>query len=245
MLAEKDDLERALRYPYTRPEGSFLLDRGECHPLPASLDFRNRIPVLASGSNAAPEQLMRKFPKEGNFAPVFVTAAQLQGFCCVYSAHFSGYGAVPATLHPSQTGGTRCHITWLTPDQLSRMHETEAVGKNYRYSRLERLSLTCDVTGRLEMAHAYISRFGALAPDGTPVALAELPGDRGDFSALTQRQIQEKIKTTLAPDTELGDFIRENILSAPIREQRTEKMGPISLPFSYSFETVLQGHQEP
>ena len=106
-------------------------------------------PVLAIGSNAGPSQLARKFPRESfPAAAVPVLRAMLRGHDVCYAPLISSYGSVTATLHeveeevePSSssssssssksksttnTTSVEVWVTFLTPDLLRRMHETEA-----------------------------------------------------------------------------------------------------------------------
>lgn len=108
--------------------------------------------VVALGSNAGPSQLARKFPRE-RFpqAAVPVLRAMLRGHDVCYAPLISSYGSVTATLHEvgdeeegKEGGGNvsgerglrkkksptttsvEVWVTFLTPDLLQRMHETEA-----------------------------------------------------------------------------------------------------------------------
>ena len=96
--------------------------------------------MLAIGSNAGPSQLARKFPKE-DFpdAAVPVLRALLRGHDVCYAPLISSYGSVTATLHEvdnevekSEKGidplptFVEVWVTFLSPDLLKRMHETEA-----------------------------------------------------------------------------------------------------------------------
>ncbi|TNE40662.1 MAG: hypothetical protein EP348_01815, partial [Alphaproteobacteria bacterium] len=166
-------IARALGYPYERPVGSYLFSGGVDEPLPPNIDFKDRIPVLASGSNGAPAQLKRKFG-EGSETAIPVTAAKLHDICCSYSAHYAGYGAIAATLCHAPGAVSDVHITWLNEAELKRMHETEAIGVNYDYARLDNLRLLCERRGEIATAFAYISRRGCLLIDGKPVLLKAL-----------------------------------------------------------------------
>lgn len=178
-------LRRAYDYPYAAPQQDFLFSAGAARPLAATFDLRDRQPVIAVGSNRAPEQLARKFG-DGIGTEIPVTWARMHGFDVVYSAHLAGYGSVPATLHPSPGTAVRVAVTWLTADQLARMHETEQVGRNYVYGTFEAGLLDLGA-GRPELpAGCYITKLGALALDGAPVALAEVEAAARRYAALPQ-----------------------------------------------------------
>ena len=102
-LATTTLIALATGYPYEFPACSYLFADHARHPLPDDLlaELTGRIPVIACGSNRAPEQLARKFQDWPLPLRIPVLCAKLAGFDVVYSAHFTRYGAVPATLHPS------------------------------------------------------------------------------------------------------------------------------------------------
>lgn len=231
-------IEKALGYPYRRPESSFTfhsnapLDFG----IPASTE--GRVPVLACGSNAAPDQLMRKFPMPTEQI-VPVTCAKLQDFICVYSAHIAGYGAIPATLFWQPGSETNCHITWLSEKQLQRMHETEAIGVNYRFSRLTGISLECERTGSMTDIYAYISNFGSLQIDGQPVPIKGLTQDTSFHLSMSQQEVQEKVSQLIFQLTSSTEFITQNIDNPVLRRRRTVKLAQSASNFSYPEEDIL------
>ena len=53
--------KRAELYPYSAPQFNFLLNKGELQKLPSSYDLKNKVAILAIGSNRSPSQLLRKF----------------------------------------------------------------------------------------------------------------------------------------------------------------------------------------
>jgi hypothetical protein len=142
--------------------------------LPLEAPWREaRTPVIACGSNGAPGRLVRKFAGSGARIPV--TPAWLHDWAVVYSAHFTSYGALPATLHRCPGARTRLCVTWLTAAQLELMHRSEGAGERYDYAlleRLERLEPEVEGHGAIDRAGAYLSRRGPPAQDGQAVRLA-------------------------------------------------------------------------
>jgi hypothetical protein len=69
-----------------------------------------------------------------------VTPAWLHDRAVVYSAHFTSYGALPATLHRCPGVCTRLCVTWLTATRLELMHRSEGAGERSR-SRVTARSL--------------------------------------------------------------------------------------------------------
>ncbi len=227
-------LERAKTYPYRIPDNSYLLVGGSCQELPRGTplpDLSGRRPVLACGSNQSPDQLARKFAGWDGDA-ILVTRAWLEGFDVVYSAHFSSYGAIPATLQRSPGTTVGLSVTWLTPIQLRRMHETEAVGMNYDFGHLEDIALTLVDGDMLDGAFAYVSRRGCLTADGAPIALAAMEAVGRSWPSLNQEQVQARARDQLAPDRPLDRFIAENIDDVDVRRTRTETLSADGHPFA-------------
>ena len=63
-MSLKSDIARALGYPYPAPTDDFVLRAGVAERFDSSVSLIHRTPVLAVGSNRAPEQLRRKFGEE-------------------------------------------------------------------------------------------------------------------------------------------------------------------------------------
>jgi hypothetical protein len=151
------------RYPFGRAGGSFFLHGADEGPLPPGP------PLLAYGANASPEALERKLPG----ARVAALAGRLRGWAVVHSAHFSPYGAVPATLvrDPDPDAEVDVHVL-LVEEGRERLDATEP---NYRRVWLHDVDLEVDGLGRVERAEAYVSRHGPLVIDGEHVALGSRP----------------------------------------------------------------------
>ncbi|MAZ03832.1 MAG: hypothetical protein CMN56_11905 [Sneathiella sp.] len=223
-MQEPDDIVAlALGYPYPRPAHSYLFSGGEVQELPPETDFSGRVPVLACGSNGSPVQLQRKY-KHFPETSIPVTAATLQDVICVYSAHFTGYGSVAAALSAAPGARSSVHINWLTPDQLLRMHETEAVGQNYCYAELSGLELHCSHNGALDTAFAYVSLRGSLMLEGAPVTLGGIDCLDAPFPTLDQAEVQRRLRDIFAPGMDLHDFIRQNVADASLRAERTARL---------------------
>lgn len=205
-------VRRALDYPYAAPPYSYLYDAGaprwqRALP-PDSKHFDRRTPVLAAGSNRAPERLAQKFGQAFPNALIPVTHAHLADFDSVYCAHVTSYGSVPATLHPSPGTTVTLHITWLTDDELACMHETEQPGVNYHFARMAGLDLIVDGGARLDVAYAYLSAHGALLEGGTPVALAAISATNRRFPVRDQSGMLAGLSAKVAPGMDIHDFIR-------------------------------------
>ncbi len=201
--------------PRSAPE--HLADAG----IEAGPGIEGRIPVIACGSNQAPDQLRRKFAPLSGDVVIPVSQCRLVDFDAVYSAHFSRYGSIAATLQHSPGTTVTLMVTWLTPDQLGHMHGTEARGENYAYACLDGLVLALDGGAVLDAVYAYTSLHGALTRTGRPVALRAITAKGRAFDALDQPAVQAHVRDRLAPEDELDDFILANIDDMDLRRVRT------------------------
>jgi hypothetical protein len=190
---------RALGYPWERPQGSYLLtgdtvERLGDLPAGAIHELREaRWPLLAFGSNAAPERLTLKF---GHLATeqrrLLVTTGDLHGFDVGVSAHPSMYGSMPATIFPSDGTVVRAAVLWVTAEQLTALTWTEL---SYSLGRLDGIRFDCDASGTppIDRVYAFVSRLGALQVDGDVVALAAVPAAGRQAPAYTQEQLLDHL----------------------------------------------------
>jgi hypothetical protein len=121
----------------------------------------DRVPVLAVGSNAAPAQIRRKLSTAGLTPAVPVTAVTVDGLSVGVSAHVSKAGYLPATPVPDPLSRSQpMWVTWLAPDELRAMDQTEP---NY-----DRVPVPGSCSIRLTPVQAlpdcwlYVSRHGYL-----------------------------------------------------------------------------------
>ena len=183
------DLLRAFLYPYDAPDHDFLFGDGIVSPLPRdSIADRiaGRTPVLAIGSNRAPVQLARKFSPPHHHENVPVTMGWMAHHDVVYSAHITGYGALPATLAPSPGTRVRMAVTWLTHDQLSHMHVTEAVPAHYRYCQLAGHDVVLDCGVTVDHVGSYQSAMGWVFNGDDVFALSAIKASNRRFATASQ-----------------------------------------------------------
>jgi hypothetical protein len=212
----------ALDYPWARPEGSFQMRDGEATPLAGlgeaeragilaefTSPERGRAPLLAFGSNAAPEALERKFahfPGEGDRS-VLVLTGRLHDFDVGASPQPAVYGAMPATLFPSPGTAVRAAVIWVTPAQFTQLTWSEL---SYHLGWL-RTRFEADDEGHegFDDLLAYVSRFGAFCVDGRPVALAAIPATDRTAVALTQEQLLDAVAAlALGPEAKAETLVR-------------------------------------
>jgi len=231
---------RALDYPYTTPDSSYVLVGEQPVPLDQHpLVEEGRCPVLAYGSNGSPEALLRKFARDDAEAerlvlPVLV--GELEDFDVVYSSHFSAYGPLPATLHHTPGVRVKACITLLTSEQVVRMVETEF---HYSLRHLRGLRFASPDYSCSEVV-AFVSRHGALGIGGSPVPLAAISASgRRPATSLSQRDALESARRWLGADEELDDFILANVRDAERSLARTEALKRERIEFDYEDAVIL------
>lgn len=256
--SDAERLTLAKSYPFAAPGRPYLFRAGRAEPLDAAgsraLDFSGRVPVIAHGSNRAPDQLARKF---GTEAEIPVSRALLADYDVVYSAHVTRYGSIAANLQHAPGVRAEVYVTWLDEAQLARMHETElgtpATGPgNYRYGRLEGIALELEAgpAERLDAAFVYLSRRGCLAdddkadpdaPGARPLGLAEIAAQGRTHRALGQREVLGLVHRRFHPDRPLDPLILETVRDAALRAGLIERLGAGALPVSAPHFRVLEG----
>jgi hypothetical protein len=214
-------LERAIGYPWVRPVGSYLLTGAEIEPLAAltatereaaiaelTSEAGGRLPVLAIGSNGAPEVLQRKFAHfaEESDRTALALTGRLHDFDVGAAAQPSIYGSMPATLFPSSRTAVRATLLWVTPAQFTQLTWSEL---HYRLGRLRTRFEADDGLDGFDEVLAFVSRFGAFCVEGRPVALAAVEASGRRAEALTQEQLLDAAAAlALAPGAKAEDLVR-------------------------------------
>jgi hypothetical protein len=254
-LPETDDalLRLAKGYPYAAPVGSYFYRDGNSEALTAeaagaaveaALKAR-RIPVIAHGSNRAPEQLHRKFGHlSGADSEIPVTRAWLVDHDVVYSAHMTRYGSISSTLHEAPGTRVQIYVSWLSEAQLPRMHETEIGAGNYGYGRMTDIELTVEGGPVLREAFAYLSVHGCLADPGqaaAPLALAAVPAERRLHREVDQEGALGVLRAGHHPEDALDAMILANIRNVEQRRRLIEALQHAAVPWSVpGFELLLR-----
>ena len=225
-------LALAKAYPFAAPGQSYRFRGGAASPLGAARPevFAGRIPVIAHGSNRSPDQLRRKF---GTAAEIPVSRAWLADYDVVYSAHVTQYGSIAADLRHAPGVRACVYVTWLSEAQLTRMHETELSGENYRYGVLERIDLNLETgpAGGLRAAQVYLSQRGCLAAAGRPQGLAAVETEGRPHGALAQDGALEAVRARHRTHETLDHFILANVRDPArrkglIAEMRAHALAP-------------------
>ena len=228
-------LALAKSYPFTAFPESYLLRDGQAMPMPAQHPdpdrYAGRVPVIAHGSNRAPDQLRRKY---GAAAEIPVSRAWLQDYDVVYSAHVSRYGSIAANLHHAPGMQVEIFVTWLDELQLARMHETELGGEVYVYGRMEEITLELEEgpTDGLAEASVYLSRRGCLANAAQPIALAEVGARTRAYMAMAQVDVLALVHARHGGNVPLDEVILQTIRDPAYRRALIAAMGDGSVPTS-------------
>jgi hypothetical protein len=215
-------VERALAYPFEPPGDSYVIEGREPREVRSGDVRDDRHVVLAYGSNSSTRALLRKFAGDLHLP---VLKGRLEDFDVVYSSHLSAYGSVPVTLHQAPGASIETFVTLVTDDQLVRLAETEF---NYAIRRLDGTRFTgaeIDVEGPI----AFVSRHGALGIESSPVRLV----DRDQPSML------ERVRSHLAPDESLEEFIVTNVREPRRAVTFTARLKERKLPFEHPQTTLL------
>jgi len=185
--------------------------------------------VIAVGSNRAPEQLARKFAGLGDVA-IPVIRCRVWDFDAVYSAHFARYGAIPAALRQAPGTISELALTWLDAAELTRMHETEALGFNYDYGIAKGLRLEPELGPVPDRVYAYIGHRGYLDHAGAPVALAEVAAEGRTVPALAQEEMQRRVHAGMGQGTTFEAFVLGNADDEPLRRGRIGELAETAHP---------------
>lgn len=198
---EAEALERAVGYPWARPPGSYELRDGEARllaALPAAEReelierYRGaaagRVPLLAIGSNAAPEVLERKFAhfEVAEDRALLALTGWLRDFDVGPAASVALYGSMPATIFPSEGTEVAATVLWVTAAQFTQLTWSEVT---YWLGRLHTPFAVEEAEAGFDDVLVFVSRFGCFCPDREPVALAAVPARGRTALALTQEEL--------------------------------------------------------
>ncbi|WP_052741814.1 hypothetical protein [Kiloniella litopenaei] len=234
---QSDRLRLAKGYPFIAPQTSYLFVDGRSEDFAKVTEYgiklSDRKPVIAHGSNRAPEQLARKFVGHPSGQdPIPLTTIWLHDHDVVYSAHVARYGSVAAELVYCPGTSVQVFLTWLTEEQLCRMHDTELPGGNYSYGHItcrwesvEGFDLPADTT-RLAV---YRSSFGALNYQGKPVALSAIPARNRQYEDLGQEAVLKLVHVGHGVDGDLDRAILKSIETPQYRSKVVEAVRKQSL----------------
>lgn len=237
---------QAIGYPWTRPAGSYLLsgarldlledltaaERGSVIDRHTSAES-GRQPLLAIGSNGAPEALERKFahfPDEED-RTVLALTGRLHDFDIGVAAQPTLYGSMPATLFPSPGTAVCATVLWVTPTQFTQLTWSEL---SYRLGKLRARFDVEESATSFEEVLVFVSRFGAFCVDGRPAALAAIPASNRTAGALSQEQLLDAAAAlAIGPEAKADALVRAIFEDmASIGPKFAETVNRASLPFA-------------
>jgi hypothetical protein len=210
----------AVGYPWARPPGSYELREGAVRllaDLPAGQreelieryrEAGGRAPLLAIGSNAAPEALERKFAHfdEAEDRAVLALTGWLQDFDVGPAATVAIYGSMPATIFPSAGTEVAATVLWVTPAQFTQLTWSEV---SYWLGRLRTGFEVEEAEAAFDDVLVFVNRFGCFCPEGAPVALAAVPARGRGALALTQEELLGVAAAlALGPGSSAEDLVR-------------------------------------
>ncbi len=238
-----DPIDRAMGYPYHIPDHAYLFENGHWRRIDWDDSLMDgRTAVLGAGSNRSPEQLARKYAAFREVA-IPVERAWLKEFDTVYAAHITGYGSISATLQHVPGMAVEVSVTWLTPEQLARMDETEGRGTSYDLAQLDELDLLTEHGAEHLSAQAYIYRGGCLNDGGRPVGIAEIAARDRPHRALrqpdAQRLVHDRLETAGDAPGNIHTFVQENISDRALRARREAALQADALPFAWPHTRAL------
>jgi hypothetical protein len=234
-LTHEERVAFALAYPFDVPGEAFVIEDGAVQPWTADIAIADRVAVIACGSNAAPQQLRRKFVDIPG--PVPTLRVRLTDHVVAYAAKFSPYGSVPVTVYPDRGVAAHLFVNLLDARQLERMNETEGLGAEYEIVEID----PADVEGaggeRFSRVHTYASRAGVLAHNGRPIALADVPHEPLPEPAMGQHAVQTHVSGLLGHEGPLETFVARTIHDADERRARVRALQAHALPHPLLEET--------
>ncbi|MBO9534007.1 MAG: hypothetical protein J7513_13635 [Solirubrobacteraceae bacterium] len=259
--ADAEWVDRALGYPWERPDGSYVLDADRVVPLgeaaqpgrsavgevasraheladgPAevvgALRMAPRQPLLAVGSNGAPSTLVRKFAGlTGNDARILVETGWVADLDIGAVASPTVYGSFPAT--PIESPGTRVRaaLLWPTPAQLAALTWSEL---SYWVGRLDGHPFTPgDGTPPVGVYLIYVNRWGALRLGDERLALAAFEARARSARPVTQRELLDETAPLWLGTGATGDDLLARLATdhATTRRALAPLLRPLAEPFS-------------
>lgn len=222
-------LARARGYPYSAPDNSYCYRGGALAAFdPAART--GRTPVLACGSNRAPERLWHKF---GADAEIPVETVVLADHDVVFSAHITRYGAVPATIQSAPGTRVSLAVTWLDEAQLQIMHESEVGACNYSVVALDGALVTMESGDAPAEILAYASLRGHFVHDGSAVALGAFNAEGRRLPQMTGAQALDEVHRSFAADMESDAFVLRLVQDTEYRRSCTAALeaqaGPVKV----------------
>jgi hypothetical protein len=246
-------VERAKRYPFQRPPGSYVFTHGRLYPVPhpagpwtpellvaeadEAIGFAEVCARTGADTDYATAARTPVFGYSSNASPdalahkfallshvaIPVIRCRVADWDAVYSCHFSR-GYVPGAIHPSPGAELSGTISWLTDEELELMHASERLGTNYELRPLTGAVATFETGETRAEPLAYHTLHGELRIDDLPVAVGGTVAGNRRFGSLTEVELLELVHGRIAPDQSLDQMIASAIESVETQEALTRKL---------------------
>jgi hypothetical protein len=224
---------------------SFLNKLGKSKPEIKPAAFNKRTAVIAYGSNASVSALKRKFMSDKftrGWAVIPVFKGTMKNFEVVHAAHFVPVnGSFPAGISYNSGFESEVWISFLDDEEMERMHASEGIDRQspeswYAYGRLDGIKIQIPGWRELTSAFVYVDNYGALQINGSPAALAKVPGKTlspkiGMTEALSSvEEIFKKFPASDAAEKKCSQWtgvekrLCENISDPCARDERTKAL---------------------
>lgn len=205
---DRERFDRALRYPFERPEVSFRMIDGAVELLDDAAELSEdwsedaRFPVLTIGSNGSPGVLARKLsglPEDAR--DVVVLTGEFIDHEIAPCAHVALYGSVPATISPAPGVRVRAGLILATAAQTEVLAHSEIP---YALVRIDDAPFIPDLDlPAPESVFGFVARTGALELHGQALALAAIPAAHRTARAVAQKELLGEVAALLElPDAE-------------------------------------------
>jgi hypothetical protein len=250
-----DQLHRALDYPYGIPPTHFMFDGnlGEAQLLPDLAILRlsevgtsegatfynveistsgetrtvhSVCPVVAAGSNAAPEQLKRKFFGKTQ-ASILCPHCEVVGIVSAYTSHFTHYGAIAACLRPYAMARSRLFVTLMAEPELAIMHTTEGLGVEYEFRPLPAGVAAPSVFAAAKLFYYAPLHEPAVGDGDAPVLLSAFAVEGCPWPRADERTMLAAVLPALFPDVPIEAAIANIVGSDAVRDDATRRLKSI------------------
>lgn len=260
-----DKLEYALRYPFERlPQSYVLLPSGPATLMSLNVDdvdesqveingavrrlgdvrgdpqqpLRRMVPVLVAGSNASPSHLTAKLKGRLARYVVPVVRCTVRDFVSVFSAHFTSYGSIAATIQHLAGAEFDTHMLLLEPRSLEILHETEHLGQHYWFAELMDVSVQSEFGTTWKNCYFYLTINGCLSNEGVCYLVKDLAARGCTWPVRTQSEILHLAQSLTRFKGDLRKLV-EKITSDPgFRTMMTSRLSKFSVEFSYPHHRI-------
>jgi hypothetical protein len=246
-------VERAWRYPFEQPTGSYVFTHGRLYPVPhpagpwtpelevaegdATITFAEVCARAGAGSEYATASRTPVFGYSSNSSPdglahkfallrhttIPVVRCRITGWDAVYSCHVSR-GYIPAGIHPSPGTVLSGTIAWLTDDELELMHASERLGTNYELRPLEGTVAEFEDGQTRSEPLAYHTLHGELRINDMPVAVEGVLAENRRYGVMKELDLLQLAHPELDPDRPLDQMIAAAIESFEVQQQLTARL---------------------